>query len=115
MNKRILGQAIKRIRVMRGMTRIELAVAAGLSNDAISRIEQGKHAAPEENIKAIAKGLRLPAGCLSILARGRGKTTAMTDFLRSLQRLIAALVEAQEKGVAVTNRGNRQKEPRKAV
>ena len=115
MDKRTLGRAIKRIRVMRGMTRIELATTADLPSEVISRMEQGKYSRPEETIKPIARALQLPPGCLAILARGEGKTRAMTDFVQSLQRLKAALVEAQEKGVAVTKRAAQQKERRKAV
>ncbi|MGH7134299.1 MAG: helix-turn-helix domain-containing protein [Pirellulales bacterium] len=114
-DNRVLGKAIQRIRLIRGMTRSDLAAAAGLPKEMVSLIEQGKQRTPEATIKTIASALRLPRGCLSILARERGKTKAMTEFVQSLQKLIAALVEAQEKGVAITNGATRQRERRKAV
>ena len=99
---RSFGKAVKRIRLVRGMSRAELAKAAGLTDDAMSQIEQGKLAASEEAMNAVGKALRIPRGCLAILARNKGKTRPMTEFLQSLQKLIAALVEAQETGVAAT-------------
>lgn len=58
---RCLGQTIRQVRIYRGMTQEELAIAAGYEGDTsrstISKIEHGKTDLPISKIHDIAKAL----------------------------------------------------------
>ena len=97
--KEMLGAAVKRVRLARGMTQVELAEAAGLSKggNSIALIEQGKRFVSVDTLNALADALDVPAACLAILgSRKFGSNKAAADFLHSLQKVISAVIDAQE-------------------
>src|SRR5712691_9716533 len=57
-----LGAAIKQVRLIRRMTQVELAKAAGLSKggNSVALIEQGRRSVSMETLNAIALGLEIP-------------------------------------------------------
>ena len=97
--KETLGAAVKRVRLARGMTQVELAEAAGLSKggNSIALIEQGKRFVSVDTLNALADALDVPAACLAILGSQKiGTNKAATDFMHSLQKVISAVIDAQE-------------------
>ncbi|HEY5313385.1 MAG TPA: helix-turn-helix transcriptional regulator [Pirellulales bacterium] len=97
--KEALGAAIKRVRRVRGLTQVQLAEAAGLSKggNSIALIEQGRRFVSVATLNALADALDVPAACLAILgSRKIGTNKAATDFVHSLQKVISAVMDAQE-------------------
>ncbi len=97
--KETLGAAIKRVRLARGLTQIQLAEAAGLSKggNSIALIEQGKRFVSVDTLNALADALDVPAACLAILGSQKiGTNKAATEFMQSLQKVITAVIHAQE-------------------
>lgn len=97
--KETLGAAIKQVRLARGLTQVQLAEAAGLSKggNSIALIEQGNRFVSVDTLNALADALDVPAACLAILgSRKIGTNKAATDFMHSLQRVITAVIEAQD-------------------
>lgn len=97
--KETLGAAIKRVRIARRLTQVQLAEAAGLSKggNSIALVEQGKRFVSVDTLNAIADALDVPAACLAILGSHKiGTNKAATDFMHSLQKVILAVVDAQE-------------------
>ena len=97
--KETLGRAIKQVRLARGLTQVQLAQAARLSKggNSIALIEQGKRFVSVDTLNVIADALEVPAACLAILGSRRiGTNKAATDFMNSLQRVISAVIHAQE-------------------
>jgi transcriptional regulator with XRE-family HTH domain len=97
--KETLGAAIRRVRLARGLTQVELAGAAGLSKggNSIALIEQGKRFVSVDTLNALADALDVPAACLAILgSRKIGTNKAATEFMQSLQKVITAVIDAQE-------------------
>ena len=92
-----LGAAIKKVRMQRGMTQLELAKAARLPKHGptVSLIEQGKQELPLKTIDAVAKALEIPSGALTVLGVTKTKTKGTTKFVESLQNLTYAVIEAQ--------------------
>jgi transcriptional regulator with XRE-family HTH domain len=62
--KEIFGQNVRRIRTEVGLSQEELAYRAKLHRTYISSIERGERNISIENIFAIAKALKVPAGDL---------------------------------------------------
>ena len=97
--KDVLGAAIKRVRIARGLTQVELAEAAGLSKGgkSIALIEQGKRFVSVATLNELAKALDLPPACLAILgSRSTGKNKAAAEFMKSLQHLISTVILSEE-------------------
>lgn len=97
--KQSLGAAIKRVRLARGLTQVQLAEAAGLSKggNSIALIEQGKRFVSVDTLDLLAEALDVPVACLAILgSRKIGTNKAATDFMHSLQKVISAVIAAQE-------------------
>lgn len=97
--KETLGAAIKRVRLARGLTQVQLAEAAGLSKggNSVALIEQGKRFVSVATLNALADALDVPAACLAILGSQKiGTNKAATDFMHSLQKVISAVIHAQE-------------------
>jgi transcriptional regulator with XRE-family HTH domain len=97
--KETLGAAIKQVRVARGLTQVQLAEAAGLSKagNSVALIEQGKRFVSVETLNALAEALDVPAACLAILGSRRiGTNKTATEFVRSLQKVILSVIQAQE-------------------
>lgn len=97
--KETLGAAIKRVRLARGLTQVQLAEASGLSKggNSIALIEQGRRFVSVDTLNALANALHVPAACLAILGSKKiGTSKAATDFMHSLQKVISAVIEAQE-------------------
>jgi transcriptional regulator with XRE-family HTH domain len=59
---RALGEALRRLREERGMAQEEVAFAAGLSTNAISRIERGLNSPLLVTVKQIAEALDMSLG-----------------------------------------------------
>ncbi|HEX4131059.1 MAG TPA: helix-turn-helix transcriptional regulator [Pirellulales bacterium] len=97
--KEMLGAAIKRVRLARGLTQVQLAEAAGLSKggNSIALIEQGRRFVSVDTLNALADALEVPAACLAILGSEKiGTNKAATEFMQSLQKVIRAVIDAQE-------------------
>ncbi|MBX3414182.1 MAG: helix-turn-helix transcriptional regulator [Pirellulales bacterium] len=97
--KETLGAAIKRVRLARGLTQVQLAETAGLSKggNSIALIEQGKRFVSVDTLNALAEALDVPVACLAILgSRKIGTNKAATDFMHSLQKVISTVIAAQE-------------------
>lgn len=97
--KETLGTAIKKVRLARGLTQVQLAVAAGLSKggNSIALIEQGKRFVSVDTLNALADALNVPAACLAILgSQNIGTNKAATDFMHSLQKVISAVMDTQK-------------------
>ena len=97
--KETLGAAIKQVRTVRGMTQVDLAKAAGLSDGgkSLALIEQGRRAVSMETLNVIAEALAIPPGCLAILGSTRiGKNSVATNLMKDLQKLISAVLLAQK-------------------
>ncbi len=94
-DQKLLGQGIKRIRKLRGMTQAELARAAGLAEggNSVALIERGERGVSLDSLNAIANGLEIPAGCLTIL----GTTAPGQD--RNLRRLVKSAQNLVDKAV----------------
>ena len=105
--KASLGAAIKHVRTVRGMTQIELAKAAGLSDGgkSLAMIEQGRRSVSIETLNAIAEALAIPPACLTVLGSTRiGTNKKATALMEDLQKLISAVLLAQEDlGAQVTD------------
>lgn len=117
-DKASLGAAIKRVRAIRGMTQVELAKSAGLSDGgkSVALIEQGRRSVSLESLNAIADALDIPPACLTVLGSTKiGKNKAATAFMESLQRLISAVLLAQEDyaGDTAETKGKSGPAPRK--
>lgn len=103
--KDALGAAIKKVRGIRGLTQIELAKAAGLSDGgkSLALIEQGRRSVSIETLNAIADALKIPPACLTVLgSTGVVKNKAATEFMQSLKDLISAVLLAQGDEDALT-------------
>jgi len=97
-NKDALGAAIKKVRTIRGMTQIELAKAAGLSDGgkSLALIEQGRRSVSIETLNMIADALKIPPACLTVLgSTGAMKNKAASELMQSLKDLISAVLLAQ--------------------
>lgn len=93
---RKIGSSIRALRSQRGLSQIELAKKAGLTQPAIALIEQGRRAVSLETLDSLAKGLNVPADCLTILGyRSIASDKDFTELLKSIQNLIRVAVEAQ--------------------
>lgn len=62
------AQNVRRFRKNKGMTQLELAIAAGLGRSFISQIERGHFSVTLETIGAIATALGIPPTALIQLA-----------------------------------------------
>ncbi len=90
------GSAIRALRSDRGMSQTELAKKAGLTQPAVALIEQGKRAVTLETLDSLGIGLNVPAECLTILGyRSIANDKDGTEFVKSIQKVIRATVEAQ--------------------
>jgi transcriptional regulator with XRE-family HTH domain len=114
--KHALGAAIKRVRMARGLTQVELAAAAGLSKGgkSIALVEQGKRFVSVDTLNALAGALDIPPACLAILgSKTIGKNKAATEFMKSLQNLVSTVVVADEELRSQENGGRNKKVPGK--
>lgn len=107
-DNKMLGAAIKRVRMARGLTQAQLAEAAELSS--IALIEQGRRAVSLDSLNALAKALDMPSACLTVLGtRSTSGNKASADFVESLQDLISAVVLAQTE-LQIKERGEQSRQ-----
>ena len=98
-DRKKLGAAIRDMRSRRGMTQVDLARAAGLSEsgNTVALIERGERGVSIEAMNRIAGALDLPAGCLAILGSvadsGHPRSVGL---LKSLQDLVTSTVDLQQ-------------------
>ena len=59
-----IGKRVRELREERGLTISELADQAGLTRNAVSRIELGTRTPSATTVKKLAKGLRVEPGVL---------------------------------------------------
>jgi transcriptional regulator with XRE-family HTH domain len=101
----LFGQALTILRVSRGMSRIQLAEAAGVSPVGISQYERGQHKPREETLSRILEALDLPPEAIDRaqdFARHPVSDGTLPPDDRGEQRK-AALRLAQECGRAVAH------------
>src|SRR3954471_23061762 len=53
------GRRLRALREAAGLTQLQLAAASGLTHEAISRRETGRHAASADTVRALAQALRV--------------------------------------------------------
>lgn len=94
-DQKLLGRGIRKIRKLRGLTQAELARAAGLAEggNSVALIERGERGVSLDSLNAIAAGLEVPAGCLTIL----GTTAPAHD--RDLKRMVKSAQNLVDKVV----------------
>lgn len=88
----ILRQRVRKIRLQRGLTQAQLAERAGLSVDAVNRIESGRRNPNLNTIERLADALGI--GAADLLASG---TIPRQKLQRSVQRIVN-LVELKDNG-----------------
>jgi transcriptional regulator with XRE-family HTH domain len=101
----LFGQALTILRVSRGLSRIQLAEAAGVSPVGISHWERGQHKPREETLSRILEALDLPPEAIDRaqdFARHPASDGTLPPDDRGEQRK-AALRLAQECGRAVAH------------
>jgi transcriptional regulator with XRE-family HTH domain len=107
-DNKLLGAAIKRVRMARGLTQAQLAEAAHLSS--IALVEQGRRSVSLDSLNALAKALDIPSACLAVLGtRSTSGNKASADFVESLQQLISAVVLAQME-LGIKEKGERSRQ-----
>jgi transcriptional regulator with XRE-family HTH domain len=95
-DQKLLGQGIRKIRKLRGLTQAELARAAGLAEggNSVALIERGERGVSIESLNALARALEVPAGCLTILGtRAPANDPALRPLISSMHRLVEKVVE----------------------
>ena len=95
-DKKQMGEAIRRIRKYRGLTQAQLAKAAGLSRggNSVALVERGARGVSLDTLESIATALEVPSGCLMILGRRTSRRSEpFHDLLATGQKLILKLVE----------------------
>ena len=60
-----IGDRIRAVRKRRALTQAELAQAAGLSTDAIVKLENGRHEPRPKTVRALADTLEVPVEALT--------------------------------------------------
>ncbi len=66
-----LGQTVKKLRVLKGMTQLSLAERAGVSHSLISALESGRRKyVSAEDVERLARGLDVPSNDLWKLIPG---------------------------------------------
>ena len=81
-DKKLMGQAIAKLRTMRGLTQHELNEMCEMST--ISHIEQGLNTVSFNSLNKIAEALEVPAACITLLGSNIGKDDKLMLSLRSL-------------------------------
>jgi len=86
------GQALKRIRKIRGLTQPVLAEESGLTVNYISLVENGERTVSIDAMNRLAESLEVPARFLSFLG-GSGEDGEFAELTRSTEEAIWAAVE----------------------
>jgi transcriptional regulator with XRE-family HTH domain len=97
-DQKLVGQAIRRVRIQRGLTQAQLAKAAGLSSagNSVALIERGLRGVSLDTLESLAAALGVPSGCLLILGkRIPRQSSPLRDLLANTQKLVLKLVELQ--------------------
>lgn len=63
-----IGQAIKKLRVERGMSQEQLADSIGMSVNAVSTWENGKNIPPKSNIEKLCRAFGIPVSYMLMAA-----------------------------------------------
>jgi len=82
-----IGQAIKTLRIKRGMTQAQLAERCGISNNAISSLETGKAYPPKSTVERLCMELDVPTSYLLMASIEK------EDFPEEKRVLYRALLE----------------------
>ncbi|REJ76640.1 MAG: XRE family transcriptional regulator [Planctomycetota bacterium] len=105
--KKLVGQAIARLRVMRGLTQSELNERLGMST--IQHIEQGRNTPSFSALNDIARALDVPAACIMLLGSNINEDDGVLSSLHSLLEQALGL-EVQE-GAKTKLTGTRKGKP----
>jgi len=100
-DKALLGQSIRQVRNLRGMSQAKLAKEVGIQGNSLALIERGQRGVSIETLNDVAEALDVPAACLAILGSKKiaGSKESM-PFVKSLQKLISATIAAQATVIA---------------
>lgn len=94
--KTTLGEAIRKVRKLRGLSQAKLAEQAGIQPNSIALIERGERGVSMETLNEISAALEIPSACLTILGSkqiaGSKKSAALVE---GLQKLISATLLTQ--------------------
>jgi transcriptional regulator with XRE-family HTH domain len=97
-DRKLVGQAIRRIRKQRGLTQAQLAKAAGLSSagNSVALIERGVRGVSLDTLESLATALAVPSGCLLILSERIPRHSGpIRDLVANAQKLVLKLVELE--------------------
>ena len=91
-DNKLLGRAVRSVRLTRDMTQEQLARKAGMAPNSIAILERGERGFTAKNLNAIAKALHLPPACLTVLGSSSpGKNDPLgAELLQNVQDLIMA-------------------------
>ena len=111
-NKRI-GNAIRSVRKLRGMTQAELATAVGMAPNSVAMLERGERGYSVDNLNAFSKALRVPASCLTVLGSVEPTDELGRRLVERIQRLVTAAIrvgqESPKPSTSPKPRGVRRK------
>lgn len=98
-NQKKLGEAVKSIRRLRGLTQSELAEAVGVASNTMAILERGERAFSLRMLNALGKALDVPAACLAVMASpsSASKNPAASQVLAKLQSLIGATIQLEQR------------------
>lgn len=97
-----VGREVARLRAERGMSQKELAEAAGVTEQALSRIENGVREPRLETLRHIAVGLRVDVG--GLLEPGRGKSRPRKAYRPEVEKLADLLADAPHDTVVLARK-----------
>lgn len=93
----LLGKAIRKARILRGLSQASLAQEAGLRGNSVALIERGQRGVSIETLNALADVLKIPAACLTMLGMSRiAGLSESARLVKSMQKLILATMVAQD-------------------
>ena len=100
-DNKLLGEAVRSRRTLRGLTQAELGRSAGMAPNSIAILERGERGFTTKNLNAIAKALNIPAACLTVLGSSKpGKDDPLgAELLQKVQNLIIATLKVEGRKV----------------
>lgn len=90
-----LGQAIRELRELRGITQRELAQKLDVTVNFVSLLENGKRGVSVPNLNAVGKILGVPTAFITFLGtRCSSKKEHLVQLVEQIQKLIRAAIAA---------------------
>lgn len=108
-DQRLLGEAVKSVRKLRGLTQAQLAKAIGAAPNSVAVLERGERAFSLKMLNAVGKALDVPAACLAIMASPSNtvRNEAASKVLSKLQSLIATTIQLERRQASGSHQAKR--------